>query len=72
MNENQTHDPTPWALSLTDAARMVGMSKTHFRRVFIDGGRVHPIPSGERDRIIDTTELRSAYEKFIAEKRATN
>lgn len=72
MNETTTRDPTPWALSIEDAARMVGMSKSHFRRVFIDGKRLRPIPSGERDRIIDTGELHDAYELFKAEVRAPN
>ncbi|HEV8364601.1 MAG TPA: hypothetical protein VGQ52_13895 [Gemmatimonadaceae bacterium] len=60
----------PWAFSIPDAARMVGMSTSQFRRVFLDTGRLRSIPSGIRDRVIDASELHAAWEQFKAEKRA--
>lgn len=62
-------DPQPLAVSISEAARMVGLSRTMFYREYIDSGRIVAIPKGRRRRLIDVAELRSAYQKYITEAR---
>lgn len=59
----------PLAVTIDDAARMVGLSRSQFYRLYLDGGRLKSVPKGRR-RMIDVKELRSAYEQYVAEVRA--
>lgn len=59
----------PIAVPILEAAKMIGLSRRQFYRVFLDTKRILPIKTGIRDRVVDVTELRSAYEKFKAESR---
>lgn len=68
--EHESQAAPRLALSIDEAATRLAMSKSHFRRVFVDGGRVRLIPVGDRARIIDAEELRAAYERYKSDIRA--
>jgi hypothetical protein len=58
------------ATDIKTAAKLVGMSRSKFYVEFLNTGRVRPIKTGIRDRIIDLPELRTAYATYCAERRA--
>ncbi len=62
---------TPRALSINEAAKHVGLSRTQFYREFLktDPPRVQAIHSGKRDRIVILAELEEAFAQYISEKR---
>lgn len=57
------------AVQIPEAARIVGLSRTQFYRLFLNTGRLRTIPTGKRDRVIDRGELEAAYRAYIAEQR---
>jgi predicted DNA-binding transcriptional regulator AlpA len=59
------------AVSISEAAHMVGISRAHFYNLYIGPGRVKPVVMGGHSRVIDVGELRAAYEKIRAETRKT-
>ena len=67
--EAQSLPAAPLAVSILDASRIVGMSRGQFYRVFLDTQRIKAIHSGKRDRVIDMSELRAAYDVWKAETR---
>jgi hypothetical protein len=60
----------PLAVPVAEAARIVGLSRSQFYRVYIDSGRIKTIRTGKRDRVIDVPELKAAYAAFVIEERA--
>ncbi len=62
---------SPRAISIREAANHVGLSRGQFYREFINANRVTPIKTGKRDRIVLIKELDSAFDQYVAEKRAT-
>jgi len=58
-----------FALSIDEAAEMVGISRRHFYVEYIDKGRVKPVKCGSRSLVI-AEELRGAFLQFVAERRA--
>jgi hypothetical protein len=61
--------PEPLAITIDAAARMVGMSRTHFYRTFIETGRIQTVPKGRRRRMVIVNELRSAYAQYVTDTR---
>lgn len=61
--------PDPLAFSIADAAQFVGLSKSQFRRIYIDGRRIKTLRTGKRDRTVDAAELRAAYSAYTTEQR---
>ena len=63
------HDnsPQPLAVDIQTAARMVGISRAQFYRLYLKPGRLRSIKTGGRDRIIDCAELAAAYAALRAE-----
>jgi len=59
-----------FAVSINDAARMVGMSRSMFYKEFLTSRRVRPICGGLHMRLIDVQELRKAYDGYVIERRA--
>ena len=60
----------PFSVSITEAAQMVGLSRTQFYRLYLRAKRVCPIRKGRKRLMIDVKELRKAYEQYVAEARA--
>lgn len=60
----------PLAVTIEEAARMVGISRAQFYRLYLDTGRLRTVPKGRRRRMVDVGELRRAYELLVAESRA--
>lgn len=58
------------AVSIEEAAHMVGISRAQFYRVYLDTGRVVSVRHGRKSRVIDVEELQAAYGKFKQESRA--
>lgn len=61
---------TPLAVTVPEAARMVGVSRAHFYKLYVDSGRVRPVKQGKRLAVIDVEELRGAYRRLVEEARA--
>lgn len=59
----------PLAVSIEEAARIVGVSRSQFYRLYLNSGRIKTIPMGRR-RMVDVRELHSAYELLAEESRA--
>lgn len=61
----------PLEISIEDAARMVGLSRSQFYRDYLDNGRVRTVPKGRgRRRMVVVQELRRAHEQYVTERRA--
>lgn len=56
------------AVTIDEAAHMVGLSPSHFRRIYLDTKRVRLIAVSERARVIDVDQLREAYAELRDEK----
>jgi predicted DNA-binding transcriptional regulator AlpA len=56
-------------VSIPEAASMVGMGESLFYDTFIDTGRLRPVSVGRR-RIIPVSELRAAFDTYVADLRA--
>jgi hypothetical protein len=67
----QQFSPEPLAVDIATAARMVGISRAQFYRLYLTPGRVRAIKTGGRDRVIDVAELRGAYAALVADLRAS-
>jgi hypothetical protein len=63
------NDTEPLAITIDAAAGMVGMSRRHFYRTFIETGRIQTVPKGRRRRMIVVKELRSAYAQYVIDAR---
>ena len=61
----------PLAVSIEDAAHMVGIARTTFYEAYINTGRVKLVPCGSR-RLVDVEELRGAYRAWVAEARGNS
>lgn len=70
VSREQQPSPEPFAVSIHEAARIVGMSRSQFYRVYLEPQRIRPIPNGRRRQMIDMEELRRAYAEYKAETRA--
>jgi hypothetical protein len=57
------------AVTIQEAAHMVGVSRTKFYSLYIGTGRVKPLVLGGHSRVIDVAELRSAYSQLRSEAR---
>jgi predicted DNA-binding transcriptional regulator AlpA len=66
--DRATPQHEPLAITIAQAAKMVGMSRSMFYRVYLDAGRIQTVPKG-RWRMIDVVELRRAYARYIADTR---
>lgn len=66
--ERATNGAPKLAITITEAATVVGMSTAQFRRVFLNG-RLRSVPMGERARVIDVDELRDAYQLYREQMR---
>ena len=62
--------PEPMAVDIATAARMVGISRAQFYRLYLTPGRIRAIKTGGRDRVIDVAELRAAYAALVADLRS--
>lgn len=62
-------DPQPIAVSIEQAAKMVGLGASKFYEIFLDTGRVRAVEVGRR-RLIVVGELRRAFDLYVAETRA--
>lgn len=60
----------PLAVDIATAARMVGVSRAQFYRIYLRPGRLRSIRTGGRDRVIDVAELRAAYTQLVSDLRA--
>lgn len=58
------------AVDIATAARLVGISRAQFYRIYLTPGRLRAIKTGGRDRVIDVQELRAAYAQLVADTRA--
>jgi ACT domain-containing protein len=67
----QSEHATALAVDIATAAKMVGISRAQFYRLYLKPGRVTAIKTGKRDRIIDVAELTEAYRTYVAEQRTT-
>lgn len=59
-----TFNVSPLAVSIEEAARIVGLSLTTFRTQYIDAGLVKSISYGIQGRVIDLQELSGAYQEW--------
>lgn len=59
----------PLAVSIPEAASMVGLGATAFTAQFIEPGLVQPVTMGRR-RLIVVEELRRAFEQMVLVARA--
>jgi hypothetical protein len=57
------------SITIDEAARMVGMSRAQFYRLYLDAGRIQTVPLGRRRRMIDVKELRRAYAQYVIDAR---
>jgi hypothetical protein len=57
---------SPLAVDIATAAKIVGLSRAQFYRIFLTPGLVTSMKTGGRDRIIDYDELLSAYRNLRA------
>jgi len=62
--------PRPIAVPIKVAAEIVGLSRAQLYREFIKPGRLRPVPTGKRDRVVIVAELEQAFKLYTAEKRA--
>lgn len=60
------------AVDIARAAEIVGISRAQFYRLYINPGRVRPLKTGGRDRVVDVGELRAAYDALKTELRAAD
>lgn len=59
----------PFAVSIEEACKLVGVSRRIFYETYIHSGRVKLLPMGAR-RLVVVGELRDAFNAFVAETRA--
>lgn len=60
---------SPFAVSIDEAAEMVGISRRGFYKEYLDKGRLKCVRFGARNLVI-VDELRGAFLQFVAERRA--
>lgn len=59
----------PVAVPIKRAAEIVGLSRSQLYRELINPGRIRPVPTGKRDRVVIVSELLAAWDAYVAEKR---
>jgi len=57
-------------VDIQTAARLVGVSRAQFYRLFIKSGKIRPVRTGKRDRVIDYAELTAAWTSLRDQLRA--